>query len=398
MPTFLQQVAGKTGRAIDVVGGGLSRIGIRGPETNLSESLQAYGGARPGSNYVYVPPSNNAQVLGYSDAVSYPQQGPAYPGPYKPTSNSGSGYQAPSNNQTVNDLQSGNINQNMETGYDQVDNDYNVTMQSLSGQEEGLRSQAGVAEQSAQLAYKQGQGLAEQKQASQLSSIAGEESTARKNETSGLQTARDLFRQVQQNNIAQLSGLGISSSSVSEALAEKLGVETARRVSGITGSTQEVIQNLAKEKTNVVNYFQDRVQTLKDNLDLAIKEVQSGLLTGITQINNAKNQAAADKANRRASIWQTAQNALNEIQVNFAKSQQALKEWYEKKNATLTDFEKYAYKSTDWAGQQQAIQGISSLPAVGGFSAVPNYEDARQGYVKITPKYQKSNEEEELSF
>jgi len=51
-------IVGKLGKAIDVAGRIAANVGIKGPEKNLSESLQSYGGAKPGSPYVYVPPVN----------------------------------------------------------------------------------------------------------------------------------------------------------------------------------------------------------------------------------------------------------------------------------------------------------------------------------------------------
>jgi hypothetical protein len=128
------------------------------------------------------------------------------------------------------------INQNANEGNDLIDQDYNNAMNELAGQEELLNS---TNQQAQGELTNQGQEVNTQlskEKATNESGVQSQLSTGEKNYTSNIQQARDIFNQVQQKNVADLSALGISSSSVAEALAERLGVETARRIAGATGT------------------------------------------------------------------------------------------------------------------------------------------------------------------
>jgi signal transduction histidine kinase len=128
-------------------------------------------------------------------------------------------------------------------------------MGALGDQENLLRSQAGTGE--AQIGNEYA-GVKTQLGAEQATKEQGVQSELSTSETQGktaMQEARDLFRQTQQQNIAQLSGLGISSSSVAEALAERLGVETARRIAGVSGSINEVRTNATKSWEELKTIF-----------------------------------------------------------------------------------------------------------------------------------------------
>lgn len=278
-------------------------------------------------------------------------------------------------------LNSGN---NSDSGIDEfnamIDRDYDSAMGMISQQESGLRSQADTATAGATADYGNVKTAIGAEQATKEAGIAKEEQTATTNQKSALQQARDLFRETQQANNAQMSGLGISSSSVTEALAEKLGVETARRIAGVTGSTQEIMQNLAAEKTRVQTYFKEKLTNLENQLAVAKRTIQDSLMAGLQQLNQARTLAASDKANRRAELMRNAQAAQAQAQLEAQKFQQALQMWNEQKNSSLAQAQQFVVNPTDWSGLTKATNAISSIQNVGLTQYPPALQEAMNQY------------------
>lgn len=237
-----------------------------------------------------------------------------------------------------NGLQQGisNIQSQGNAGNAQIESDYNQSMGMLDNAASGLQGQAaqagGVIDTGAASAKNEignNQTVAEQGANASLS-------TAEKQATSATQQARDLFRQTQQSNNAQLSALGISSSSVSEALAEKLGVETARRIAGVTGSIQEVRQNTVNELGRIKTYYEGQVSALTQHVADQKAQIQNSLIQGLNQINAARNQAASDKANARANLINQVQSQIGALTQQQQQFQQSLDQWTAQKTAALT--------------------------------------------------------------
>jgi hypothetical protein len=183
-----------------------------------------------------------------------------------------------------------------------------------------------------------------------------------------MQQARDLFRQTQQQNIAQLSAMGISSSSVSEALAERLGVETARRIAGVTGSVQEVQQNAQQELQRTNAYYQGKKNDLNNWVNDQKANIQQSLMAGLNQINSARNQAATDKSRSRAELINNVQNAIQSLTAQQQQFQQSLDQWAQQKSSVLqplvTDpnFIQSLQKTTDTLNQNFAPTGFGYAP------------------------------------
>lgn len=217
----------------------------------------------------------------------------------------------------------------------QIESEYNNAMSQLSGQESSLRGQAGTAEaQISNESAKTRTALGEER-ATRQQGVQSQLSTAEQQGTSALQQARDLFRQTQQQNIAQLSALGLSSSSVAEALAERLGVETARRIAGVTGSLQEVQQNASKELARINDYYAQKMTQLQTDEQLQKQQIQQSLLAGLNQINSARNKAASDKAAARQNLMSQVQNSIAQLAQQKQQFEQSLQQWAAQKQAAL---------------------------------------------------------------
>lgn len=255
------------------------------------------------------------------------------------------------------------INNQVDAGNQQIEADYQNYLSSLTNQESSINSQAGVANQGIDTNASQARTGLQNQQATGIQGLDTQAQTANTQAASATQQARDLYRQVQQQNIAQLSGLGISSSSVSEALAEKLGVETARRIAGVTGSQQEILQNITKEKANLNDYVANKMSDLDSQVSQQKAQIQSQLMDGLNQINQARQVAASDKAARRQDLLINAQNAIATLQQQAQAFSQSLQTWQ------AQNTQKFSQVGQDLpqllANLQAASAGIQGISGVG---------------------------------
>lgn len=289
----------------------------------------------------------------------------------------------------------GQINQQQDNGFSQIESDYAQAMSMFDSQESGLRGQADTAggqiENEASKAKNEivnNQAVAEGAANTSLQS-------AEKQGTSAMQQARDLFRQTQQSNIAQLSALGISSSSVSEALAERLGVETARRIAGVTGSLNEVRDNTVKELGRIKTYYQGKIADVQNQVQVQKANIQNALVQGLNQINSGRQKASSDKASARANLLSEAQNQIFQLTQQQQQFEQSLKAWSDSKTAALqpiiTD-ENFINTLTS------ATNTFNNKFAPTGFSYAPEVNTDAYGNVKGQVSYNLKKKEDDLAL
>lgn len=327
-------------------------------------------------------PSVNNPVA--STQYSYPV-GPSYTPPAPRPTGGGQSSQNIGTQQQTN-----TVNQNANDLQGQADFEFEQALSVIGQQEGALRGQSEADISAQQVAGTGAVNRATQAKGKNIQGLESEQATAEKQTSGGLKQARDLFRQLQQQNIAQLSGLGISSSSVAEALAEKLGVETAQRINGLTGSLEEVRLNIAKEKTNVENVFQSKLTEIQQQTDAAIQGIRANLATQLAQLASLRGQAATQKAQARTDIAVNARNQIQAIQLEAQQRAQGIQDAAARRQQALQEAEQYMFKPTDFTGIGNAIQGIQGLPQVPGLTLQPqlNYQNvAGQPFVGVQGQY-----------
>jgi len=280
------------------------------------------------------------------------------------------------------------INQGVNTGNENIERDYNDALMQADTAEQGVRGQAGQATTELQNQGQQVRTSLGEQQATANQGIDIQGQTATSSAKTAMMQARDLFRQQQQQNIAQLSALGLSSSSVMEGLAEKLGVETARRIGGVTGSLNEVLQNLSKERARVNDYAKTKLTELDKNLQTQIGSIQQQLLQGIRQIQDSRQLAATAKANSRANLMQQAQQQIGALQANAQQFAQQMQQWAIQKSTVLTDAQKgFTINPTDTTGLQNEITRVQGIKDASGQPLSYDISSGSQtGFLKLTPK------------
>lgn len=237
-----------------------------------------------------------------------------------------------------------------------LDRDYEISMGEYNNQESSLRNQSSTAQMQIGNEFDAANTQLNREQTTNIEGVQGEVKTAESEAQTASRQARDLFRQTQQANIAQLSGLGISSSSVTEALAETLGVETARRLGGITGSLTEVRQNASKELGRINNYFEERKTQLASSKATELSKIQQSFTDALSSINSARDRSANDKARQRTDLLYNARSAVEAINNQAVKFQESLDTWAKSKSDSL----KMITASDDWINSFNRTQGVLS--------------------------------------
>lgn len=323
-------------------GGSWSVAGIKLPEFGVTEKAAKIVSGNRTTDLSNALRGANAQVpttptYNYSNAQSQPQLNPEVLGAKDPSQQqrqSGTGAQAPVSAPVTN---TNFINDQLNVGNDQIDLDYNSYVDSLNAQEGAYRGEAANAESAIQTQAGRARTQLAQDKASKEQGLTNYETDANKSYSTATQTARDMYRQVQQQNIAQLSAQGLSSSSVAEALAEKLGVETARRITSAAGSLADVVTNINKERKNLGEFYQTKVTELEQEVTNNIAGIRSQLMTGIDALNRARNVAASERANRRQALLVDAQSAIAQIQQQAQAYQQSLAQWKAENDARFAN-------------------------------------------------------------
>ncbi len=289
-------------------------------------------------------PTTSGSVLGAST------------GPSTPVGSSG---QPSSINNAVN-----GVNGQLQSGLGQIDQGYNDYISQIDTQQGNVQRSAADATAGVDVNAQGARNQLGNQLNTANASYDTQSQQATKQGATATQQARDLYRQLQQQNVAQLSGSGLSSSSVAEALAENLGVETARRIAGVTGSTQEVLQNISKEKTNMGNYVNQQLSDLEAKVGAAKNSIQTQLLNSIDQLNNQRNVAASQKAQSRQQLIQDAQSQVASLQQQAQDFQQSLQQWQaqnsQKLQQTAVDFSKINQAANAVQGLAQANLPMSS--------------------------------------
>ena len=294
-----------------------------------------------------------------------------------------------------NDIRGADVQNQLNAGNNIIDRDFELALNELSVQEQGLYRQADQSKGEITSQGNRARNVLQEQRDTNLAGVSREEQTAQKQADSGLQLARDLFRQLTQTNIANLSAAGLSSSSVAEALAERLGIETARRIAGITGSRDEILQNAAQEKTRIEKVFGQKKLEIEGMITQEIGKVQQVLMQGLDTINNARRAAAVDKANARERLLADAQSRVAELQAQAQEWNYELQQAAAKRQAALDEsINLFTATPQDFSNLTKNINAIA--PALQGTGLDFGIDVNKRGEMGIQFSSPKREEDEDL--
>lgn len=312
--------------------GFLGTLGVKIPDFGLTEKYAPILGRnpnQPNQSMNFPVTTNNGQIQGVSV-----NQTPTYTPPKTTTIRPNTTNQSNQNTTLTNDAIN-TVNSNTNQYNDFINQDYNNAIGYLDQQEQGIRGDAGIAENEISTGYTSAIGSLGNAQSEGQAGVANQVQTGEKSASNAMQQARDVFRQTQQNNIMQLSGAGLSSSSVNEALSERLGIETARRIFSVTGNLDEIRQNASKELSRINQYYSNKKIELESTKNIEVSKIKSALNQGLNQINNSRNQATSDKAKSRFDLLSNAQSQIASIKQQQLQFENSLKEWATKNSSAL---------------------------------------------------------------
>ncbi len=268
-----------------------------------------------------------------------------------------------------------NINSQLNTGLSAIDSGYNDFVSQINTQQGNVERSAADATANVDVNAQGAKTALTNQQTTANQSYDTQAQTANKQASSALQQSRDLYRQLQQQNVAQLSGAGLSSSSVAEALAENLGVETARRIAGVTGSRDEVLNNISRERTNLNNYVSQQMTDLEGKITAAKNTIQTQLLNSIDQLNNQRNVAASQKANSRQQLISDAQGQIANLQAQAQNFAQSLEQWHAQNTSKLQN------TAISFDNLTKAMQTASNFQGVGLGQPMQSNEQTAAYYI-----------------
>lgn len=398
MPTFLQKAATSAGNFLNsgAKPGAQSLFG--NSVIDVSKTLQDYGSsgkfqiARP----IYADSGGTAQqpFIGPQPLVG-PIPNPKIINNNPDKTGGNVGTNLPTNNVDQNAGANDQINQNVQAGNDSIERDYQDALNQASISEGSINAQGTNAQNEINTQAQATRNAVGNELTTAQAGVADQQSTANKTAASGMQGARDLFRQTQQQNIAQLSALGLSSSSVMEGLAEKLGVETARRIGGLTGSLEEVTQNLVKEGARVKDYAAQKLTEVESTVGNQIQSIRSQMIDSLNQINQNRQVAATAKASARADLMTQARTQIYQLQASAQTFAQQMQTWAAQKSSTLSNVNKEFTISQEGLGAAYTTAlNSSGMPNISGFQNIPQVEQGSNGMYKIVNgKYVKVDQE-----
>jgi hypothetical protein len=282
----------------------------------------------------------------------------------------------------------GAIKQNFNEYNSVIDQEYEATMNSLTREESNIRSQAQTSEQQIENENAEVKTQLGKEQATNVEGVNQKLSTAETESKSQLQQARDLFRETQQQNIMELSGRGISSSSVAEALAERLGVETARRIGSISSSLGDIRINAKQELGRINNYYSEKMTNLEREKGVQMQEIRNALMSGLNKISTSRDIAAVSKRRQLVDLAQQARQAISDISQEYEKFKQSLYKWGVEKSLAIQPIA--AGKFEEVFGKQLANVQQSYAPSQ--FDVLPSYSVDKYGRVTGQIKVNKKDE------
>lgn len=274
-----------------------------------------------------------------------------------------------------------------------IDAEFNAALGAADQSEGYLRQEAGLRTSQAEEGYAPAKTQIQQEGARRTEDLTSQATNQQARSQSAVEQARQLYRELGQGNNAYLAAGGISSSSVAEALSERLGRETASRIAGITGETNEVLGNIDKEKGRVVEFTQTKLTDLERELANAKSNIQLALQQGLGQISSARSLATTQKASARAEVARQAKAQAEAAQQQATQFAQQLYMWQTQRQAALDDSKNYVVntpKAPDLNSQLSQLKNFQGL----GIGVPAGYESLGVQPGTIIPRPKTKDEED----
>ncbi len=177
-------------------------------------------------------------------------------------------------------------------------------------------------------------GQARGEEQSRLQEFGRQRNEAQQSTTSAINEARRQAAELQQGIQARFGGTTGTGGFVSELL----GREALRNISGNRQALQQTLSQIAQAEADLKN----RTSALVNNIDLstrdAVNQLQSNLINSLKDINLARGELEAQKADRKLDLLKEFREARRAVEQRNTEMKQELFQQFQKAQGALRDF------------------------------------------------------------
>lgn len=175
------------------------------------------------------------------------------------------------------------------------------------------------------------------REAELIQGLEGKRGSTEKQAQGALAQGRQLFQELEQRNIAAASAGGLSSSSVVEAMSERLGRETAQRIAGITGSRDEIFANIENEKSRVKTFTAQKMTEVDQEERRTIGDLQALFSERLLDIERRRVGGEGERAQMRAQLALDVSNRIASVRAQAAQLRDSVNGFDVNEVGKLTD-------------------------------------------------------------
>ena len=166
-----------------------------------------------------------------------------------------------------------------------------------------------------------------QQKTKQLGSLDESGQTVQRNTANALGEARTTYNELGQKNQAYLSATGLGSSSVAEALQEKLGRDTFKAIENLTQNRDATLQNIEKQRGEVNQFYSTKEAELINGLNSAKQQITTQLQRSLAEVDRDRSLNEANRAAKKAEVIADARRVSSAASAEAAAQKQALDSW-----------------------------------------------------------------------
>lgn len=194
----------------------------------------------------------------------------------------------------------------------EIDQAYNDSLTAYQNQENETVAQRDLSLQRLGTQNQQALASVGEAQQGQIQSLDQSAGSIKSSSTNAVNDARRAFNELTGRNNARLSASGLNSSSVADAMQEKLSRNTFAALDQISQNRESALQNIESTKAKANEFYQRQKADLATALSQAQTDLQNQFTAALNRINEARNISAQQK-----------QQARNQVQAGLAAAYQA---------------------------------------------------------------------------
>lgn len=210
-------------------------------------------------------------------------------------------------------------------------------MSSYQAQEESVKAQYPQLKEQAGVSYEEALGESKTAESEEMAKYLTQREEAGKTQKSNIAASRQLYNELRQQRLAELSAGGLSSSSVAEGLLEKLGRNLYQQIGAVRQAAGETFKKIQLAEQETTRDYGDYRQKLEIEKARAVENVTLQFNQALYDIQSKKTGASSalklQQAQDRLNTLNQYKSQLTEIEKYNSQMRLQLDQWYsERKN------------------------------------------------------------------